>query len=92
MHPFLKIYRENDAKASKPTYNELKEKLNDKHAKINVLCNETVHSSDFFESFSECNKFIDLFAIGVHEKYQRKGIASKLVMESMKVCTFIQKS
>ena len=52
--------------------NQLKEKLNDKHAKINIVCNDAVHSSDFFAKFVQCNRFLDLFAIGVHEKYQRK--------------------
>jgi len=79
------FFRENDANTTKPSYIELKEKLNDVHAKINVVCNDAVHSSDFFESFVECNRCLDLFAIGVHEKYQRKGIASKLMLESIKV-------
>ena len=68
----------------KPTFDDLKEKFNEKHAKIEVLCNDAIHPSDFFESFKDCNKYLDLFAIGIHEKYQRKGIASKLVLESIK--------
>ena len=73
--------------APKPTFDDLKEKFNEKHAKIEVLCNDAIHPSDFFESFKDSNKFVDINAIGVHEKYQRKGIASKLVLESMKVHT-----
>jgi ribosomal protein S18 acetylase RimI-like enzyme len=76
--------RENDSMAPKPTFDDLKEKFNEKHAKIEVLCNDAIHPSDFFESFKDSNKFVDINAIGVHEKYQRKGIASKLVLESMK--------
>ena len=74
--------------APKPTFDDLKEKFNEKHAKIEVLCNDAIHPSDFFESFKDSNKFVDINAIGVHEKYQRKGIASKLVLESMKVLTY----
>ena len=73
----------------KPTFDDLKEKFNEKHAKIEVLCNDAIHPSDFFESFKDSNKFVDINAIGVHEKYQRKGIASKLVLESMKVHTYL---
>ena len=73
----------------KPTFDDLKEKFNEKHAKIEVLCNDAIHPSDFFELFKDSNKFVDINAIGVHEKYQRKGIASKLVLESMKVHTYI---
>ena len=50
-----------------------------------MVCNDAVHASDFFEKFVECNKYLDLCAIGVHEKYQRKGIATKLMLKSMKV-------
>ena len=78
------LTRENESMTPKPTFEDLKERLNDKHAKINVLCNDTFHPSNFFESFKDYNKCLDLFAIGVHEKYQRKGIASKLVLESIK--------
>ena len=70
--------RENDSMNPKPTFDYLKEKFSEKHAKIEVLCNDAIHPSDFFESFKDSNKFVDINAIGVHGNYQRKGIATKL--------------
>ena len=78
------LTRENESMTPKPTFDDMKEKLNEKYAKLNVLCYDAIYPSDFFESFKDSNKFLDLYGIGVHEKYQRKGIASKLVLESMK--------
>ena len=77
--------REKDGMSEKPTYEELCSKLNEKAGKINVVCNDSIHASDFYASHPEFQKTLDLFAIGVNEKYQRKGIATKLVQESIKV-------
>ena len=75
--------REHDCK--KPSFQDLKSGMNEKHAMINVVCNDSIHSSDFFQNHPECNRYLDLFAVGVHEKYQRRGIASKLVEKSIEV-------
>ena len=75
--------REQDCQ--KPTFQDLKSQMNEKHAMINVVCNDSIHSSDFFQAHPECNRYLDLFAVGVHEKYQRRGIASKLVEKSIEV-------
>ena len=75
--------REHDCK--KPSFQDLKSQMNEKHAMINVVCNDSIHSSDFFEAHPECHRYLDLFAVGVHEKYQRRGIASKLVEKSIEV-------
>ena len=74
----------------KPTYEQLKSEMNEKHAMINAVCNDSIHSSDFFAQHPDCHRYIDLFAVGVHENYQRRGIASKLVEKSIEVSMFLQ--
>lgn len=64
--------------------------LNEKHAKVNVICNDSIHSSDFFQSQKQAQKCVDLFAVGIHENYQRRGMATKLVQESIKVRPFLK--
>ena len=68
---------------SKPTFDQLKSQMNEKHALINQVCNDSIHCTDFFAKHPEIDQYLDLFAVGVHENYRRMGIASTLVEKSL---------
>ena len=57
------FFRENDSMTPKPTFDDLKEKFNEKHAKIEVLCNDAIHPSDFFESFKDISGIQNQFIV-----------------------------
>jgi ribosomal protein S18 acetylase RimI-like enzyme len=83
-------FKENDgAILKKPIYKELDLlELPETHAKVMIVCSETFFPTEFFEAFPESNKLIDMFALGVHHNYRRKGIAKELVAQSMQVGTY----
>ena len=68
---------------TKPTFDQLKSEMNEKHALINLVCNDTIHCTDFFKQYPDIDQYLDLFAVGVHKNYRRMGIASALVEKSL---------
>ena len=73
----------------KPDYETLLQSLPESHAMVNMVCNDVIHPSDFFQKFPQSEKVVDLFAVGVHEDYKRQGIATTLVKKSMGVRKYL---
>ena len=77
------IVKKSAGDVPKPTYDEMLKELPETHAMINLVCDDSIHPSDFFQKFPQCQKIVDLFALGVHQDYKRRGIASALVQKSI---------
>ena len=70
----------------KPKYEQLLQIYEDEAFAIGtVLCNDAFDRNNFFKKFPKSQKIVDLFGLGVHEKYRKQGIAKKLFEKSMQV-------
>ena len=55
------------------------------HAKMEVVCTEHFFPPEFFEKHPDSNMVIDMFCLGVHGNYRKRGIGGHLLDEAMKV-------
>ena len=78
-------YREEGEKASPITLEEAERIYPQPHANIMYLIEKIMPYSKVFEEYPDCNRLYDMFALGIHPDYQRRGIGQKLVQHSWNV-------
>ncbi len=81
------IYREKHSFMKRMTFEENCKKLPgaEIHAMATYTCSDHFFPPDFFAEHTDCNKVIDMFALGVSPQYRRLGIGTELLNQSMKV-------
>lgn len=53
------------------------------HANIMYLFSQCLPESVVFGEYPDCNRIYEMFALGTHHDYQRRGIAGKLVISGV---------
>ncbi len=72
---------------NKPTFESNRKFLPELHAMMEVICVDHFYPPDFFADFPQSRKVIELDSVAVHANYRKRGIATELMKQGIKVQT-----